>query len=65
VSSSWTHRDSGPGGQPGSKLDCDVLATQRGDLWAVTYTARPDGDTQTKLDLLAAIGTQTMTTPRG
>ena len=44
------------------ELDCDVLATQRGDLRVVIYTARPGGDAQTKLDLLAAVGTQTMTT---
>lgn len=42
------------------ELDCDVLTTQRGDLRVVVYTARPDGDAQAKLDLLATIGTQTM-----
>lgn len=42
------------------ELDCDVLTTQRGDLRIVVYTARPDGDAQAKLDLLATIGTQTL-----
>ena len=44
-------------------LDCDVLATQRGDLRVVVYTARPGSDAQTRLDLLGAIGTQSMTAP--
>ena len=42
------------------ELDCDVLATQRGDLRVVVYTARPGSDAQTRLDLLGAIGTQAM-----
>jgi len=42
------------------ELDCDVLATQRGDLRVVVYTARPGSDAQTRLDLVGAIGTQAM-----
>ncbi|HEX3787399.1 MAG TPA: helix-turn-helix transcriptional regulator [Pseudonocardiaceae bacterium] len=44
-------------------LDCDVLTTQRSDLRVVVYTAQPGSETQDKLDLLAAIGTQRMTDP--
>lgn len=42
------------------ELDCDVLTAQRGDLRIVVYTAAPDSEAETKLALLAAIGTQTM-----
>lgn len=41
-------------------LDCDVLTTQGANLHLVVYTARPGTDARSKLDLLAAIGTQDM-----
>jgi transcriptional regulator with XRE-family HTH domain len=43
------------------EVDCDVLASLRGGLRVVIYTARPGTDAQSRLDLLAAIGTQAMT----
>ena len=46
------------------ELDCDVLATQRGDLRVVIYTAAPGTDAQAKLDLIATIGTQDMAAVR-
>jgi transcriptional regulator with XRE-family HTH domain len=46
------------------ELDCDVLATQTGDLRVVIYTAPPGTDAQTKLDLIATIGTQDMAATR-
>jgi transcriptional regulator with XRE-family HTH domain len=42
------------------ELDCDVLTTQRGDLRVVVYTAPPGSEAREKLDLLGAIGTQSM-----
>jgi transcriptional regulator with XRE-family HTH domain len=41
-------------------IDCDVLATQRSDLRVVVFTPRPGTDARGKLDLLAAVGTQTL-----
>ena len=41
-------------------IDCDVLATQRSDLRVVVFTPRPGTDARSKLDLLAALGTQTL-----
>ncbi|MEV1011242.1 helix-turn-helix transcriptional regulator [Streptomyces sp. NPDC049881] len=41
-------------------LDCDVLTTHRGDLRIVLYTAEPGSESEGKLALLAAIGTQSM-----
>ncbi|MEU1122098.1 helix-turn-helix transcriptional regulator [Streptomyces sp. NPDC005899] len=43
-------------------LDCDVLATQRGDLRIVMYTAEPGSESEGKLALLATIGIQHMIT---
>ncbi len=43
-------------------IDCDVLATQGTDLRVIVFTPRPGTDARSKLDLLAAIGTQTVTT---
>jgi transcriptional regulator with XRE-family HTH domain len=43
------------------ELDCDVLTTRRGDLRIVVYTAEPASEAETKLALLATIGTQTLT----
>ncbi|HEY0806838.1 MAG TPA: helix-turn-helix transcriptional regulator [Pseudonocardiaceae bacterium] len=42
------------------ELDCDVLTTQRGDLRIVVYTAAPGSEAESKLALLATIGTQAM-----
>ncbi|HEV2640324.1 MAG TPA: helix-turn-helix transcriptional regulator [Actinocrinis sp.] len=42
------------------ELDCDVLASQRGDLRIVVYTPHAGTDAEAKLDLLAAIGAQTV-----
>jgi hypothetical protein len=42
------------------KLDCDVFPTRHGDLRIVVYTAQPNREAATKLDLLATIGTQAM-----
>lgn len=39
-------------------LDCDILSTQRQDLRIVMYTAEPGSDSDSKLALLATIGTQ-------
>lgn len=41
-------------------LDSDVLVTQGTNLRVVIYTARPGTDASSKLELLAAIGTQHM-----
>jgi transcriptional regulator with XRE-family HTH domain len=41
-------------------IDCDVLTTQRSDLRVVVFTPRPGSDSRSKLDLLAALGTQTV-----
>lgn len=41
-------------------LDCEVLSTQRNDLRLVMYTAEPDSESDSRLRLLAAIGTQRM-----
>ncbi|GIF02719.1 transcriptional regulator [Actinoplanes siamensis] len=46
-------------------LDSAVLTTQDTDLRLVVYTARPDTDARGKLDLLAAIGVQTMSGTAG
>lgn len=43
-------------------IDCDVLATQRSDLRVVVFTPRPGTDARSKLDLLAALGTQSLGT---
>lgn len=43
------------------EVDCDVLASRRGGLRVVIYTPRAGTDAQGKLDLVAAIGTQSMT----
>ncbi|MBT0770026.1 hypothetical protein KIH74_13895 [Kineosporia sp. J2-2] len=43
-------------------LEIRVLTTQGSDLRIVVCTSRPGTDARGKLDLLAAIGTQTMTT---
>ncbi|MFC9300374.1 helix-turn-helix transcriptional regulator [Streptomyces albidoflavus] len=40
------------------ELDCDILRTHRGDLRIVTYSAEPGSPSDSKLALLAAIGTQ-------
>ncbi|MFJ5778912.1 helix-turn-helix transcriptional regulator [Streptomyces sp. NPDC093094] len=42
------------------ELDCDILSTQRGDLRIVMYSAAPGSESDGKLALLAAIGTQRM-----
>ncbi|GAA3290357.1 helix-turn-helix transcriptional regulator [Streptomyces cinereospinus] len=42
------------------ELDCDILSTQRGDLRIVMYSAAPGSESDSKLALLAAIGTQRM-----
>ncbi|MGW9497804.1 helix-turn-helix transcriptional regulator [Streptomyces prasinus] len=39
-------------------LDCDILTTQRHDLRIVMYTAEPGSESDSKLALLATIGTQ-------
>ncbi len=39
-------------------LDSDTLATQGSNLRVVVYTPRPGTDARSKLDLLAAVGTQ-------
>ena len=44
-------------------VDCDVLATQRSDLRVVVFTRQPDSDARSRLDLLAALGTQTLSHP--
>jgi MmyB-like transcription regulator ligand binding domain len=41
-------------------IDCDVLATQHSDLRVVVFTPRPGTDARGRLDLLAAVGTQTL-----
>jgi transcriptional regulator with XRE-family HTH domain len=41
-------------------VDCDVLTTQRSDLRIVVFTPHPGSDSRSKLDLLAALGTQTV-----
>jgi transcriptional regulator with XRE-family HTH domain len=43
-------------------LDCDILTTQRHDLRIVMYTAEPGSESDSKLALLATIGTQNLTT---
>jgi DNA-binding XRE family transcriptional regulator len=43
-------------------LDCDILTTQRQDLRIVMYTAEPGSESDSKLALLATIGTQHMIT---
>ncbi|AHH99073.1 transcriptional regulator with XRE-family HTH domain [Kutzneria viridogrisea] len=45
-------------------LDSDTLTTQGSNLRVVVYTPRPGTDARSKLDLLAAIGTQKLA-PRG
>ncbi|MEE4543098.1 helix-turn-helix domain-containing protein [Streptomyces sp. V4-01] len=51
------------------ELDCDILTTQRHDLRIVTYTAEPGSDSESRLALLATIGsvgtagTRRMTAP--
>ncbi|MFI1993018.1 helix-turn-helix transcriptional regulator [Actinoplanes sp. NPDC020271] len=45
-------------------LDCDALTTQGSNLHLIVYSPRPGSDARGKLDLLAAIGTQQMSTPR-
>lgn len=42
------------------ELDCDILSTERGDLRIVMYSAAPGSESDGKLALLAAIGTQRM-----
>jgi transcriptional regulator with XRE-family HTH domain len=42
-------------------IDCDVLATQRSDLRVVVFSAVPGSEARGKLDLLGALGTQTVT----
>lgn len=44
-------------------VDCDVLATQRSDLRVVVFTPQPDSDARSRLDLLATLGTQTISHP--
>jgi len=39
-------------------LDCDTLATRGSNLRVVVFTPRPGTDARSKLDLLAAVGTQ-------
>ncbi|MFC1228464.1 MULTISPECIES: helix-turn-helix transcriptional regulator [Streptomyces] len=39
-------------------LDCDILTTQRHDLRILMYTAEPGSESDSKLALLATIGTQ-------
>lgn len=41
-------------------IDCDVLATQRSDLRVVVFSPQPGTDARSKLDLLAALGTQSL-----
>ncbi|MEU3733883.1 helix-turn-helix transcriptional regulator [Streptomyces sp. NPDC033538] len=41
-------------------LDCDILTTQRHDLRILMYTAEPGSESDSKLALLATIGTQYM-----
>ncbi|WP_326756213.1 helix-turn-helix transcriptional regulator [Streptomyces hirsutus] len=41
-------------------LDCDILTTQRHDLRIVMYTAEPGSESDSRLALLATIGTQYM-----
>lgn len=41
------------------EIDCDVLTTQAGDLRVLVMTPHPGSDARGKLDLLAALGTQT------
>ncbi|MEI5035149.1 hypothetical protein RB201_28115 [Streptomyces sp. S1A(2023)] len=43
-------------------LDCDILNAQRGDLRIVMYTAEPGSESDSKLALLATIGTQRLMT---
>ncbi|MEU2979916.1 helix-turn-helix transcriptional regulator [Streptomyces hirsutus] len=42
-------------------LDCDILTTQRHDLRILMYTAEPGSESDSRLALLATIGTQHMT----
>ncbi|MEV0850389.1 helix-turn-helix transcriptional regulator [Streptomyces sp. NPDC049954] len=42
------------------ELDCDILTTQRGDLRIVMYSAEPGSESESRLALLATIGTQHM-----
>ncbi|MFE1443573.1 helix-turn-helix transcriptional regulator [Streptomyces sp. NPDC058739] len=42
------------------ELDCDILSTQRDDLRIVMYSAAPGSESDSKLALLTAIGTQRM-----
>ena len=44
----------------GIDIDCDVLATQRSDLRVVVFSPRPGTDARSKLELLAALGTQSL-----
>lgn len=46
-------------------LHSDVLTTQDSHLRVVVYTPRPDTDARSKLDFLAAIGVQRMSSPAG
>ncbi|MET8217342.1 helix-turn-helix transcriptional regulator [Streptomyces hirsutus] len=41
-------------------LDCDILTTQRHDLRILMYTAEPGSESDSRLALLATIGTQHM-----
>jgi transcriptional regulator with XRE-family HTH domain len=41
-------------------IDCDVLTAQRSDLRVVVFTPHAGSDARSKLDLLAAVGTQTV-----
>jgi len=44
-------------------LESSTLTTGGSNLRIVVYTARPGTDARSKLDLLMAIGTQTLTSP--
>jgi transcriptional regulator with XRE-family HTH domain len=41
-------------------MDCDVLTTAEDDLRVLVFTPAPDSDARGRLDLLAALGTQSM-----
>lgn len=42
------------------ELDCDTLTTAEDDLRLLVFTPAPDTDARSRLDLLAALGTQSM-----
>ena len=45
------------------ELDCDVMSVHGADLRIIIFTAAPESEAASKLQLLTVLGTETMTAP--